>query len=245
MTAARLFVVFKYSDPVDADSLNVSEDFSRLPITWVEFLPRSDSDIPNLDALYTKPSSVLPERNHIFRAFHATPPENVRVVLVGQDPYSDLGKADGLAFSQQGKTDKRSALHRLFRNLERDPVIAFNYPSTGNLMQWALEGVLLMNAALTVETGQPKSHLAMWKSFSRSVLHGLSNPSRRIAFILLGADAIEMALPALATVSAESIVRAAHPMAGNPGNERPFNSAHVFSEANRVLSGTAIKWDLN
>lgn len=229
---------------MDSDFLGVSEDFSTLPTAWVDFLPSGVADVPDLDALYAGPTTVLPSRRQVFRAFCATPPDRVRVVLLGQDPYPSAGMADGLAFSQPGVTNKGSALHRIFLNLTRDPKVPFTRPKTGDLTAWANEGVLLMNAALTVKEGLPKSHLDEWEGFTRAILRSLDDPQRTIAFILLGGDARDVALSALTAVPSESIIRAAHPMAGDPGQERPFHTAHVFSEANAFLSDAPVHWDL-
>jgi uracil-DNA glycosylase len=220
-------------------------DFSSLPSSWVNFLPTGASDVPDLDKLFGGTETVLPDRSTVFRAFHATDPETVRVVLLGQDPYFKPGLADGLAFSQAGDVDKRSALHRIFLNLESDPNRNFIRPKTGDLSKWADDGVLLMNAALTVAENHPRSHLAHWASFTLAVLRNLGNSQQRIAFILLGADAIEIAMPVLTNAPIGSIVRAAHPTAGDPGSERPFRTSHVFSEANEFLPGAPIQWDLS
>ena len=234
--------LLRYGLYVHTDASESSEDFSTLPSQWVGFLPSGEDDVPDLDVIYGGPENVLPKRQYLFRAFHATLPERVRVVLLGQDPYPSAELADGLAFSQAGVTNNRSALHRLFLNLARDPKIQFDCPNTGDLTSWANQGVLLMNAALTVEEEAPKSHLGEWTRFSRTVLRTLADERRRIAFILLGGDAIDTALPALSKAPAGSIIRAAHPMAGDPGEERPFHLAHVFSEANAFLSNPPVNW---
>jgi uracil-DNA glycosylase len=201
--------------------------------------------VPDLDRIYSSSGRVFPERDRVLRAFSATPHEQVRVVLLGQDPYDTAGRADGLAFSQHGMIAKDSALHRIFLNLERDPEVSFSRPIRGDLTKWAHEGVLLLNAALTVVEDTAGSHLAIWKPFTRAVLRSLSDPSRKIVFILLGGDAVKLALPALKSVPIDRIVRAAHPMAGFPGNERPFHSAHVFSETNLALRpGDPVDWSL-
>ncbi len=207
-------------------------DHGSLRGHWSSLL---SAHVPDLDRIYSSSERVFPARDRVFRAFSATPHEKVRVVLLGQDPYDTAGRADGLAFSQRGPIAKDSALHRIFLNLERDPEVSFSRPVQGDLTKWAHEGVLLLNAALTVVEDTAGSHLAAWKSFTRAVLRSLSDPGRKIVFILLGGDAVKFGLPALKGVPIDRIIRAAHPMAGFPGNERPFHSAHVFSETNLAL----------
>ena len=106
--------------------------------------------------------------------------------------------------------------------------------------------MLLLNTALTVVEDTPKSHLALWNPLTEAILHHLDDPARRIAFILLGADAVELATFALRNAPADSLIRAAHPMAGDPGDERPFHTSRVFSEANDFLAPDApIDWNLS
>ena len=167
-------------------------------------------------------------------------------MLLDQDPYDPPGLADGLAFSQPGAVNKRSALHRIFLNLERDVRTPFTRPAIGDLSLWANRGVLLLNTALTVVENTPKSHLAIWRPFTEGVLRSLDDPDREIAFMLLGANAVGLATSALQTVSAGSCIRAAHPTAGDPGDERPFHLSRVFSEANDVFgSNDPIDWNLS
>lgn len=218
-------------------------DPSRLHDTWKSQL---QSEVPDLARLYASSQQVFPDRSQVFRALSATEFEQVRVVLLGQDPYDAAGLADGLAFSQPGAINKRSALHRIFLNLERDDRTPFTRPPIGDLSPWADRGVLLLNVALTVVENTPKSHLAIWKPFTEAILRSLDDPDRGIAFILLGADAVDLATSVLQNVSADSFIRAAHPMAGYPGDERPFHVSRVFSEANDFLgSGDPIDWNLS
>lgn len=215
---------------------------SALPADWARVIGGFE---PNLDSIYTAGTNVFPDRARVFQAFWGTPLSKVRVILLGQDPYDTAGLADGLAFSQSGPTSKQSALHRLFLNLERDPEIEFSRPATGDLTRWADQGVLLLNAALTVLEDNPKSHLSQWKNFVKRVLHHFNSSHAKVAFILLGRDAIRLALPELNQVDPAALIRAAHPMAGDPGKERPFHTARVFSEANVFLGPDhAVDWCL-
>ncbi|WP_084106233.1 uracil-DNA glycosylase [Demequina sp. NBRC 110056] len=225
-----------------ASTLGGLQDYSRLHDRWGSLL---GPHVPDLGQIYSTTARVFPDRNRVFRAFSATPFGQVRVVLLGQDPYDTVGRADGLAFSQPGGVAKRSALHRLFLNLERDPNIAFSRPRSGDLTKWAEKGVLLLNAALTVAERVPRSHLAFWQPFTREVLRSVSSANSRAVFVLLGGDAVKLALPELQGVPDRRIIRAAHPMAGNSGGERPFHSVRVFSEVNSVLPANAtVDWSL-
>ncbi|GBG69973.1 hypothetical protein CBR_g4801 [Chara braunii] len=119
--------------------------------------------------------NVLPPYNQIFRALEMCPPEAVRAVILGQDPYPRRGDADGLAFS---KPKIEGSLENILEALENDlgcQHIAFRRPATGSLTTWAQQGVLLLNTALTVSPGMSGSHLDEWKPFTTAVITALSN----------------------------------------------------------------------
>lgn len=227
---------------VNTSSVVKAPNGLTLPRVWDEWLDLRVSDRPpDLQSLYQRGLDVLPERRNVFRAFELTAPTDVRVMVLGQDPYDTSGLADGLAFSQHGEVDKRSALHRIFLNLERDPDIPFTRPATGDLTEWATGGVLLLNTALTVVSNKPKSHLRLWKPFIETVIRSLAASGSPIAFVVLGEDARKIAMPLLRQVPRDAIIRAAHPMASNT-DQRPFKGTYVFSEANQFLGDRAINW---
>lgn len=228
--------------PETTSKVGSVQDASTLPDDWAAVV---GAELPDLDAIYGIQDTVLPDRSSVFRAFHATPPDRVRISMLGKDPYPKFGMADGLAFSQPRSIDRRSALHRLFLNLERDVSTAFVRPTTGGLSKWASNGVLLLNSALTVRAGSPASHVEHWSEFVKAVIRFFDRPGGEVAFMLLGHPAIELALPELTQVEPASIIRAAHPMAGEPGRERPFHTARVFSEANAFLGPSrCVNWSL-
>ena len=126
------------------------------------------------------------------RALELTPPEAVRVVILGQDPYHGRGQAEGLAFSVAPGIGLPPSLRNIFKELERDlgtPAPKFPNPG-GSLVNWASHGVLLLNTCLTVEEGQPASHSAKgWEALTDAVISHLGNAGRPIVFMLWGAHA--------------------------------------------------------
>ena len=126
------------------------------------------------------------------RALALTPPEQVRVVILGQDPYHGRGQAEGLAFSVAPGVALPPSLRNIFKELQRDlgtPWPEFPAPG-GSLVKWATHGVLLLNTCLTVEEGQPASHAKKgWEDLTDAVIRHVSNGERPVVFMLWGAHA--------------------------------------------------------
>lgn len=190
---------------------------------------------------------MFPERASVFRAFHLTPLDGVRAVILGQDPYPRPGQAHGLAFSVQvGKPTPRS-LNTIYTNLEDDPEIQFSRPSHGNLTAWAENGVLLLNTALTVTEGDPGSHIRRWKHFTDLVLQVINDNCAHVAFLLWGVPAVRQATSIPIADPPHKVFRLAHPAARSNSHERRFKTCRPFSEANDFLTDNgleAVTWDL-
>lgn len=129
---------------------------------------------------------------HPLRALELTPPESVRVVILGQDPYHGRGQAEGLAFSVTPGTPLPPSLRNIFKEIQRDlgtPPPAFPVPG-GSLVKWAENGVLLLNTCLTVEEGQPASHAKRgWEQLTDAVIRHVSEHQQNVVFMLWGAHA--------------------------------------------------------
>ena len=143
-------------------------DAAELPKRWASALHRHGCD-PNaahalVAGVYEQGSTIVrPQRHDVFRAFHLTPLEDVRVVILGQDPYPSPDEAHGLAFSVPDPLPAPRSLKTVYRNLENDPRVHFTRPDSGDLTPWASNGVLLLNTALTVAQGDPGSHARRWE----------------------------------------------------------------------------------
>ena len=173
---------------------------------------------------------VFPPEEEVFSALNLTPPEQVRCVILGQDPYHEPGQAHGLSFSVREGTRLPPSLQNIYKELESDIGIA---PSQkGDLTAWAQQGVLLLNTVLTVRRGQANSHKGMgWEIFTDEVIRRLNEHESPIAFILWGANA--RSKKSLITNSKHGIFESAHPSPLSAYNG--FFGSRVFSRVNRFL----------
>lgn len=183
---------------------------------------------------------IFPPGNLIFNAFAQTPFHAVKVVLLGQDPYHNEGQAHGLAFSVQEGVRIPPSLQNMYKELHAD--IGMPIPKTGNLTHWAKQGVLLLNATLTVRAHEANSHAKIgWTSFTNAVIEKISKERKGIIFLLWGRFAQEK--QTLIDVSKHYILKAAHPSPLSAHNG--FFGCKHFSKTNELLvqqQQTAIDW---
>ena len=132
-----------------------------------------------------KENTCFPEYNNIFNALKLTPYSKIKVVILGQDPYHGVGEAHGLSFSVQDGIKKPPSLKNIFKELHDD--LGFDEPESGNLENWAKEGVLLLNSVLTVEKDKAASHKDLgWNLFTDHIIKLLNQKETPIVFILWG-----------------------------------------------------------
>ncbi len=183
---------------------------------------------------------TYPPAAKIFAAFDSTPFENVKVVIIGQDPYHGPGQANGLCFSVNPDIDIPPSLRNIFQEIHSDtgaPV-----PASGDLSRWAAQGVLLLNASLTVREHQPKSHSGIgWETFTDAAVHAVAEKRDNVVFLLWGSDAIRKG--AFIDRSRHLVLTAPHP---SPLSAyRGFFGCRHFSKANEYLTAhgkTPIQW---
>jgi uracil-DNA glycosylase len=177
------------------------------------------------------------------RALSLTPLERVKVVILGQDPYHGPGQGEGLAFSVPPGVKPPPSLRNIFKELQRD--LGLPQPPNGSLVRWAEQGVLLINACLTVEDGQPASHAGRgWEAMTDAVIRLCSEQGSPKAFLLWGAHAQKKA--ALVDASRHDVLMSNHPspLSASRGPV-PFLGCGHFGAVNRWLSGageTEIRW---
>lgn len=129
--------------------------------------------------------SVFPPPKLVFNAFEQCPFDKVKVVILGQDPYHGMGQAHGLSFSVPEGVKAPPSLQNIYKEIKND--IGTDIPSSGNLERWAKQGVLLLNATLTVENGKAGSHQALgWEQFTDAVIQTISDGKEHIVFLLWG-----------------------------------------------------------
>jgi uracil-DNA glycosylase len=187
---------------------------------------------------------VYPKNADIFRAFNDTPFDKVKVVILGQDPYHGPNQAHGLSFSVQKGIAIPKSLINIYKELATD-IPGFVKPAHGNLEEWAKQGVLLLNATLTVRAGEAASHQKKgWEVFTDEVIHTLSQKRTGLVFILWGAYA-QSKIP-LIDQSKHHIIKSVHPSPLSV--ERGFWGSKPFSKANAYLEqqGTKpIDWQIH
>lgn len=173
---------------------------------------------------------IYPPGPLIFNAFNKTPFSKVEVVLLGQDPYHNKGQAHGLSFSVPDGIPKPPSLINIFKELESDLGIA--PPKNGNLERWAMQGVLLLNASLTVRQNEPGSHSKIgWLQFTDSVISKISDNKKGIIFLLWGKFAQEK--QSLIDETKHYVLKAAHPSPFSA--DKGFFGCRHFSKTNDLL----------
>lgn len=184
---------------------------------------------------------VFPPEDDVFNAFKLTPYKRVKVLLLGQDPYHDEGQAHGLCFSVKPGVRPPPSLLNVFKELHND--LGCKIPNNGYLTPWAEEGVMLLNAVLTVRAHKANSHKDKgWEKFTDAVIRILNERDRPLVFLLWGAYAQKKIK--LIDTQRHRVVTAAHP---SPLSYKKFLGSKCFSAVNRALEElgeTPIDWQL-
>lgn len=185
---------------------------------------------------------IYPPGSLIFNAFNTTHFDNVKVVLLGQDPYHGPGQAHGLCFSVQDGITPPPSLVNIYKELNTD--VGVPIPKSGNLIKWAQQGVLMLNASLTVRANEPMSHSKIgWATFTDAVIRAVSEKKEHVVFLLWGKFAQEKA--SMVDASKHLVLRAAHPSPYSASNG--FFGCHHFSKTNEYLVKNGIEpidWSL-
>lgn len=185
---------------------------------------------------------IYPPGGLIFHAFDATPFNNVKVVLLGQDPYHGPGQAHGLAFSVQHGVKPPPSLVNIFKELHED--VGMPIPSHGNLEAWAKQGVFLLNTCLTVRATEPLSHSKCgWQEFTDRVIQKISDLKQNVVFLLWGRSAQDKQM--LIDETKHYVLKAAHPSPFSA--DKGFFGCRHFSKTNEYLVKNridAIDWRL-
>lgn len=173
---------------------------------------------------------IYPPDNQIFEAFKLTPLNKLKVVILGQDPYHGPSQAQGLCFSVSPGTKSPPSLQNIFKELRDD--LGCTVPTNGSLINWAQQGVLLLNTLLTVEQNKPQSHLPLgWEQFTDRVISLISEHQTHVVFLLWGANAQRKAK--LIDENRHTVLKAPHP---SPlSSYRGFFGCRHFSKCNQAL----------
>jgi len=186
-------------------------------------------------------SNCYPQENQIFSAFDFCPFDEVKVVIIGQDPYHGFGQANGLCFSVNDGIAFPPSLQNIFKEIEKDLGIPF--PVTGNLQRWAKQGILLLNATLTVRENAAGSHQNKgWETFTDAVIQKISNEKENVVFLLWGGFAKKKG--SKINRNHHLLLEAGHPSPLSANRGLWFGNKH-FSKVNSFLllkEKKEIKW---
>ena len=226
---------------------NVIDDMNvDIHDSW-KFYLQSEFDKPYFKSLtnfvkeeYSK-HECFPPGNQIFNAFDHCHFNDVKVVIIGQDPYHDLGQAHGLCFSVNDDIKHPPSLKNIFKEIEQD--IGVPYPKSGNLSRWADQGVLLLNATLTVRAHLAGSHQGKgWEIFTDTVIKTISNHKKNVVFMLWGGYAKQKIK--LIDPKKHEVLQSAHPSPLSANRGLWFGNKH-FSKTNFLLEQvlqSPVKW---
>ncbi len=213
----------------------------RIETSWKEVLQKEFekpyfNKLANFVRQEYQTHRVFPPAKQVFNAFDRCPISQVKVVILGQDPYHGPGQAHGLCFSVNDGITKPPSLQNIFKELKSD--LGISPPSSGNLQKWADQGVLLLNAALTVRAYQAGSHQGKgWENFTDRIVSILVNDKSNLVFILWGSYAQKKGL--VIDRHRHLVLKSAHPspLSAHRGF---FDNGH-FSKANRYLQDHGIQ----
>lgn len=199
-----------------------------------EYFIKLDSFV---EKMYTK-NTVYPAKENIFNALKMVSPQDVKVVITGQDPYHEPNQAHGLSFSVEGNVEHPKSLINIFKELETD--IGIKYPKSGNLIPWAEQGVLLLNSVLTVNKGDANSHKNQgWEIFTAKILEIVLQQSHPKVFLLWGSQAQKTFFTVYNRQPNVYYIQSPHP---SPLSAyRGFFGSRPFSKANKYLINRNIK----
>lgn len=204
------------------------------------FMKRWFQEIPELTthpvlakvAAARKESVIYPAPEQVYHALKLTPFDQVRVVLLGQDPYHGAGQAQGLAFSVPDGMKVPPSLRNIYKELDRDISMAGNRSS--DLSHWAKQGLLLLNTVLTVEAGKARSHQGWgWEEVTDAIIRSLNDRRENLIFLLWGNDAKEKI--SLIDTPRHSVLSTSHPSSFSA--RKGFFGCGHFSQVNKVLVG--------
>jgi uracil-DNA glycosylase len=221
-------------------------DASHLPADWrsalsAELAKPYWAALESFVADERRSGQVFPPPEEVFTAFHLTPFAAVRVVLLGQDPYHDDGQAHGLCFSVKPGVPPPPSLKNLYKELESD--LGCTRPQHGHLAAWAAQGILMLNAVLTVRAHAPASHADRgWETFTDAAIRAVSDRAEPAVFLLWGGYARKK--KKLIDATRHAIIEGAHP---SPLSAKLFFGSRPFSQVNAALArlGQApIDWQL-
>lgn len=214
---------------------NISIDPSWKAVLKEEFSAPYFAKLKEFLVEEKKQFTVYPAGNRMFAAFDQTPFDKLKAVIIGQDPYHGPGQANGLSFSVNDEVKKPPSLVNIFKEIQTD--LGIPIPLSGNLEPWANQGILLLNASLTVRANHPGSHQKKgWEQFTDAVIRKVSDEKKGIVFLLWGKYAETKEI--LINKDKHFVLKAAHP---SPLAGGKFFGCKHFSKTNKLLEHNLIQ----
>lgn len=209
-----------------------------IPLDWqqvleAEFLKDYFTSLSNaVSQAYQGDKAIFPQKEELFQAFSKCPVNDIKVVIIGQDPYPTAGHANGLCFSINADVQPfAKSLVNVFKEIEQD--LAIPFPANGDLTRWAEQGVLLLNSILTVEEGSPQSHKGVgWEKFTDAVIQQIVETKENVVFLLWGAYAHKKGKSIDTTK--HLVLKSGHPSPLSANQGKWFGNKH-FSKTNSYL----------
>lgn len=171
---------------------------------------------------------IYPPKTDVFTAFRLTPYDNIKIVILGQDPYHQLNQAHGLAFSVNQGVKIPPSLQNIYKEIRSD--LNIEPPNHGCLTSWAAQGVLLLNTALTVREGEPGCHAKVWEPFTKRIIKRVNERTKPVVWLLWGGFARSKRY--LITNELHSVIETTHPSPLSAYNgffgSKPFSQANAF-----------------
>ncbi len=225
---------------MQADKVQIEESW-RVALSEEFAKPYFDNIVSFLKEEKRKGKHIYPKGQDIFNAFKLTPFDQVKVVILGQDPYHNPGEAMGLCFSVPKGKRVPPSLVNIYKEIKRD--LGLDIPSHGDLTSWADQGIFLLNAMLTVEHKNAGSHKSIgWQEFTNAVIQKLSDEKTGLVFLLWGRFA--QSKKALINETKHYVLEAAHP---SPLARNAFSGCSHFSKTNSLLEQNGlspINWQI-
>ncbi|ATA91077.1 uracil-DNA glycosylase [Capnocytophaga canimorsus] len=211
--------------------MNVNIHPSWKPLLQPEFEQPYFQQLVNFVKQEYATGVCYPKGSQIFSAFDHCPLDQIKVVIIGQDPYHGVNQANGLCFSVHDGIEHPPSLVNIFKEIQTD--LNLPYPQSGNLERWALQGVLLLNATLTVRAHQAGSHQNKgWETFTDAVIHKISSEKQGVVFLLWGGYAKKKM--SLVDGTKHCILTSGHPSPLSANRGYWFGNKH-FSQSNQYL----------
>lgn len=232
-----------FAEVSDAEPVAVPD----IPAPWQyvladEFAKPYWAELQNFVTKEREENTIYPSEDETYTAFRLTPFDDVHVLLLGQDPYPGAGQAHGLCFSVKPSVAPPASLRNMFKELQND--LGIPPTKNGHLVKWAKQGMLMLNAVLTVRAGEPNSHKGKgWETFTDAVIGAVNDKTEPVVFVLWGAYAQKKIK--LIDTKRHTIIQSAHPSPLSASNG--FFGGRPFSKINAALERhgySPIDWEL-